>query len=89
MIHSQVNAWYAQFDQEQDMFLVSLGECQDTDIMTYDSITKGLDIQLQRKSEPEDKEQFCSFQYITYHRLIKVSKSSYEVLVGWVDGSVT
>ena len=50
MIHAQVKARADQFDQEQEMFLVSLSECQATEIMTYDAITKGLDMQLQRES---------------------------------------
>ena len=57
--------------------------------MPYDAITKGLYMQLQRESELEDKGQFFLFWDITYHLLIKGSKSSYEVLVNWEGGSVT
>ena len=71
------------------MLLVSIGEGQATYIMTYDAITKGLDMQLQRESELIDKGQLFSFRDITYHRLIKGSKSIYEVLVNWEDGSIT
>ena len=49
MIRAQVKDWAAQYDQYQEMFLVSLGEGKATDIMNYDATTKGLDIQLQRK----------------------------------------
>ena len=49
-IHDKVKYWDAQVDQEQEMFLVSLSEGQDTDIMTYDAITKGLDMKLQCES---------------------------------------
>ena len=51
VIHDQVKARSSQFDQYHYMFLVSLGEGQATDIMTYDAITKGLDMHLQRESE--------------------------------------
>ena len=37
------------------MFLVSLGEGQATEIMNYDAITKGLDMQLQYEYEIKDK----------------------------------
>ena len=37
------------------MFLVSLGEGKATYIMIYDAITKGMDMQLQRKYELKDK----------------------------------
>ena len=71
------------------MVIVSLGEGQYNNIMTYDAITKGLDMQLQHGYELEDKGQLFLFWYITYHRLIKGFNSSYEVLVIWEDGSVT
>ena len=71
------------------MFLVSLGEVQATNIMNYDAITKCLDMQLQHKSELEDKKTLFSFQDITDHCIIKGSKSIYEVIVDWEDGSVT
>ena len=71
------------------MFLVSLGKGQATYIMTYDAITKGLDMQLQRESELEYKGQLLSSREIADHRLTKRSNSRYEVLVNWEDGSVT
>ena len=55
MIRAQVKAWSDQFDQNKEMFLVSLGEGKDTYIITFDASTKGLDIQFQRESELEDK----------------------------------
>ena len=61
MICDQVKAGSAQFDQGQEMLLVSLGEGQATEIMTYDAITKGLDMQLQRESELKDKGKLFSF----------------------------
>ena len=54
-IRAQVKAWADQFDQDQEMFLVSLGDGQATDITTYDAITRVLDMQFQHKSELEDK----------------------------------
>ena len=39
VIHYQVTAWADQFDQEKEMFLVSLGAGQATDTMAYDAIT--------------------------------------------------
>ena len=89
MIHDQVKAWAYQFDQEQEMFLVILGEGQATDIMTYDDITKGMDMQLQHESELKDKGQLLLFWDITDYRLIKGSNSNYQVLVNWEYGSVT
>ena len=53
------------------MFLVSLGEGQATDIMTYEAITKGLDMHLQRESELNNIGQLLSFQDIIDNRLIK------------------
>ena len=50
VICAQVKAWDSQFDQEQKIFLVSLSEVQATSIMTYDAITKSLDMQLQQES---------------------------------------
>ena len=55
MICDQVKSWADQFDQYQEIFLFSIGEGKATDIMTYDTITKGLDMQLQRKYELKDK----------------------------------
>ena len=89
VICAQVKAWASHFYQDQEMFLVILGEVQATDIMTYDAISKGLDMKLQHESEIKDKGQFLSFWDITDHRLIKGSNSSYEVLVNWEHGSVT
>ena len=57
VIRAQVKDRADQFDKEQEMFLVILGEVQATDIMNYDAITKGLDMQLQREYELEDKGQ--------------------------------
>ena len=54
-IPDQVKTRSAQFDQDQQMFLVSIGEGQATGIMTYDAITKVLDMQFQRESEIQDK----------------------------------
>ena len=62
------------------MFLVSLGKCQATDILTYDSIIKGMDKKLQRKSELEDEGQLFFFLNITDNIPIRVSSSSYKVL---------
>ena len=89
VIRDQVKSWAAQFYQDQEMFLFSLGEGQDTNIMTYDAITKGMDMQLQRKYELEDKGKFLLLQDITYHCLIKGSNSRYEVMINWEDGYVT
>ena len=61
------------------MLLVSLGEGQDTGIMTYGATTKGLDMKLQHKSELEDKGKCLLFKDITDHHLVKESKSIYEV----------
>ena len=55
LIRAQVKAWADKFDQDQEMFLVSLGEGQATDILTYDALTKFMDMQFQRESELEDK----------------------------------
>ena len=57
--------------------------------MTYDTITKGLDMKHHHGYELENKGQLFLFRYITYHRIIKGSNSRYEVLVIWEDGSVT
>ena len=65
------------------MLLVSLGEGQYTDIMTYGAIIKGIYKQLQRESELKDKGKFFSLWEITDHWNIKVGSSSYEVLVNW------
>ena len=46
VICAQVKSWDSQFDQDQDIFLVSLDEVQATDIMAYDAITKGLYMQI-------------------------------------------
>ena len=89
LIRAQVKSWTAHFDQDQDMFLVSISEVQATDSMTYDAITKDLDMQLQRESELENKGQLFLFRDITYRRLIIGSNSSYELLVNWEYGSVT
>ena len=89
MINDKFKAQYAQFDQDQEIFLVSLGERQATFIMTYDAIIKGLDMQLQYESKLKDKGQLFSFWDITDHRLIKEFNSSYEVLVNWKYGSIT
>ena len=70
-IHAQVKIRYTQFDHELDIFLVSLSDSQATEIIIYDTITKVLDMQLQRKSELEDKGQFLLFCDIIDHRLIK------------------
>ena len=55
VICDQVKSWADQFDQYQEIFLFSIDEGKATDIMTYDTITKGLDMQLQRKYELKDK----------------------------------
>ena len=55
MIHAQVKSWDDQSDQYQEMFLIRIVEGQDTDIMTYDTITKVLDMQFQHESKIEDK----------------------------------
>ena len=89
LIRAQVKSWTAHFDQDQDMFLVSISEVQATDSMTYDAKTKDLDMQLQRESELENKGQLFLFRDITYRRLIIGSNSSYELLVNWEYGSVT
>ena len=52
---AQVKDWADQFDQYQEIFLVILDEVQATDIITYDAITKVLDMQFQRESELKDK----------------------------------
>ena len=64
VIRAQVKAWGAQFDQEQDMFLVSLEEGQATETITYDAILKVIDKQLQHESELEDKGQLLLFRDI-------------------------
>ena len=72
VIRAQVKARASQFDKEQEMFLVNLGEGQATDVMTYGAITKGMDMQLQRESEIEDKrKKYCSR---TSHIIISSSK---------------
>ena len=71
VICAQVKARADHFDQEQQMFPVSLGEGQATDIMTYDDIIKRLDTQLQRKSKLKDKGQLLSFREITDSHIIK------------------
>ena len=71
VIRDQVKSRDAHLDQEKEIFLVSLGEGQDTDILIYGAITKGLDMQLQRESELEDKGKLFLFQEITDHCLIK------------------
>ena len=48
VIRDQFNAQDAHFDQEQEIFLVSLSEVRYSDIMTYDAINKVLYMQLQR-----------------------------------------
>ena len=53
-IHTQVKARAAHFDQEQAIFLVSLGEGRYTDIMLYSDIIKRLYTQLKSESEIED-----------------------------------
>ena len=73
MIHAQVKAWTDQFDKYQEMFLVSLCEVQATDIMTYDAITKVLDMQLKRESELDNEGQLLLFRDIIDHRLLKGS----------------
>ena len=54
-IRAQVKAWADQFYQQQEIFIVILGEVQATYIMTYNAITKVLDMQFQREYELEDK----------------------------------
>ena len=63
------------------MFLVSLGEIQATDIMTYYTIIKRLDMQLQRESEIKDRGQFFSSHEINDHQIITGNNSRYEVLI--------
>ena len=70
------------------MFLVSLGEFQATDIMTYDATVKRICIQIQRDYELEDKWQFLLLREITDHCTIKGANSRYEVLVNLEGGSV-
>ena len=60
------------------MFLFSLGEGQNTDIMACYDIIKILDTQLRRKSELEYKWQFLLFCEITYHHIIEGTNPSYE-----------
>ena len=55
VIRAQVKTRAAQLYQGQEMYLVSLVKVQATDIMTYDAITKGLYMKLQRRSELKDK----------------------------------
>ena len=55
MIRAQVNTWSDQFDQEQEMLLVSIIEGRATYTMTYNYITKVMDMKFQRESELEDK----------------------------------
>ena len=55
------------------MLILNLGEGQANNTMTYDTITKGLDMKIQHKYELEYKGQLFPFQDITYHRLIKGS----------------
>ena len=43
------------FDQDKEMFLVSLENGQATDIMTYGVIVKGIDNKFKRESELRDK----------------------------------
>ena len=71
VIHAQVKSWDDQSDQYQEMFLIRIVEGQDTDIMTYDTITKVLDMKFQHESKIEDKWKFLSFQDIKDHRIIK------------------
>ena len=88
VIRAQFNARAAQFDQEQEIFRVSIGKGQATDIMMYNTTNKRLETQLQRKYELKDNGQFFSFREITDHLIIKGTSSRYEVLVSWEDGSV-
>ena len=53
------------------MFLVSIGEREATSIITYNSIIKNLDMQLQIKSRIENKRKIFSLCDITEHRTIK------------------
>ena len=55
LIRAQVNTWSDQFDQEQEMLLVSIIEGRATYTMTYNYITKVMDMKFQRESELEDK----------------------------------
>ena len=71
-MHSQVKACGDQFDHDNKMFLVSIGEGQATDIMTYVAITKGMDMQLQRESEIKDKRK--KYRSGTSHIIISSSK---------------
>ena len=71
------------------MFRVSLGEGQANDTMTYDTIIKWIDRQIQRDSELKDKVKFLFFRKITDHRTIKLSRSSYELIVNGEDGHAT
>ena len=71
------------------MFLVSLSEVQDTDIMTYDTTIKGIDKKIQRESKLNDIGKLFSFHDITDHRTIKGSSSIYEVLLNWEDRHAT
>ena len=71
------------------MFLVIIFKGQDTDIMTYESVIKRLDMQPQHESELEDNRQLLLFCDITDHRTIKATNSSYEVMVNWEDSHVT
>ena len=89
VIRAQAKAQDAQFDQEQEMLLVSLIEVKATEIITYDYIIKGIDKKLQHDSELKDKGKLFSFQDITDHLTIKVSSSIYEVLINWEDGHAT
>ena len=71
------------------MFILSISEVQSNSIMTYDAIIKGIETQLQCKSELEDKRQFLLFRDIAYHWTINESSSSYAVLVNREDGHAT
>ena len=55
---AQVKAGAAQFDQDKDIFLFSIRECQDNYIMTHDAFIKGIYKRRQCQSKIEDKGQF-------------------------------
>ena len=71
------------------MFLLSIDNVQETNIMIYDAIIKGIDKQLQCESQLEDKGKLFLLMDITDHNTIKGIISSYEVLINREDYNAT